>query len=229
MGALIHLETVRKEFPMKGWTLEVLKGISFHIDAGEYVALCGPSGSGKTTLMDILGCLSTPTAGAYHLAGEAVADLNERDLARVRNERVGFVFQNFHLVPRLSALENVQLPLVYARVPRRDRQQRAAAALDSVGLGDRLQHRPNELSGGQQQRVAIARALINDPSLILADEPTGNLDSESGMDILALFRALHDDGRTILVVTHDAHVAQQTQRILHLRDGCIEQDERRAA
>ncbi len=229
MGALIQLDTVRKEFPMKGWTLEVLKGISFHVEAGEYVALCGPSGSGKTTLMDILGCLSTPTDGTYQLAGERVAAFDEKQLAQVRNQRIGFVFQNFHLVPRLSAVENVQLPLVYARVPWRERRTRAEAALEQVGLADRRLHKPNELSGGQKQRVAIARALINDPALILADEPTGNLDSESGADILDLFRAMHEDGGTIVVVTHDPDVAQQTERILHLRDGRLERDERRAA
>lgn len=229
MGDLLQITNLRKSFPMKGWTLDVLNGLSFTVDAGEYVALCGPSGSGKTTLMDILGCLSTPTDGAYALAGESVSSLDERALARVRNEQIGFVFQNFHLVPRLSALENVQLPLVYARVGRRERRERAGAALERVGLGDRMDHKPNELSGGQRQRVAIARALINDPSLILADEPTGNLDSESGADILQLFRDLHDNGRTIVMVTHDADVANQTQRIVHLRDGVIERDERLAA
>lgn len=229
MGALLQIDTVHKSFPMKGWTLDVLRGISFDILEGEYVALCGPSGSGKTTLMDILGCLSSPTAGDYLLAGTQVATMDERALAAVRNQQIGFVFQNFHLVPRLSALENVQLPLVYARVSRRERQRRATEALERVGLGERLHHKPNELSGGQRQRVAIARALINHPSLILADEPTGNLDSESGADILALFRTLHADGRTIVVVTHDPAVAQQTQRILHLRDGVIERDERLAA
>ena len=229
MGVLLHVDNVQKSFPMKGWTLDVLKGISFEVVAGEYIALCGPSGSGKTTLMDILGCLSTPNTGTYTLANEAVATMDERELARVRNKQIGFVFQNFHLVPRLSALENVQLPLVYARIPRRERQRQAEGALERVGLADRLQHKPNELSGGQRQRVAIARALINNPSLILADEPTGNLDSESGADILGLFRELHADGRTILVVTHDADVASRTQRILHLRDGLVERDERRAA
>ena len=229
MSALLRVEALHKAFPMKGWTLEVLKGLSFEIAEGEYVALCGPSGSGKTTLMDILGCLSTPTDGRYQLGGDEVAAMDERALARIRNERIGFVFQNFHLVPRLSAAENVELPLVYARVARRERRRRAEAALERVGLGDRLHHRPNELSGGQKQRVAIARALINDPALILADEPTGNLDSESGADILALFRELHASGRTIVVVTHDSDVAAQTQRILRLRDGQIEQDERLAA
>ena len=229
MGDLLCVADLRKSFPMKGWTLDVLKGLSFQVPEGEFVALCGPSGSGKTTLMDILGCLSTPTGGSYALAGREVQQLNETELAHVRNNRIGFVFQNFHLVPRLSAAENVQLPLVYARVPMRARRQRAEEALDRVGLADRLEHKPNELSGGQQQRVAIARALINDPALILADEPTGNLDSESGADILALFRELHAGGRTILVVTHDQAVANQTQRILHLRDGVVERDQRLAA
>lgn len=202
-----------------------LKSISINIDRGEYVAFMGPSGSGKSTLMNIIGCLDTPTDGTYVLNGHDVSDLTENELAEIRNKEIGFVFQTFNLLPRASALENVALPLVYAGYNSADREERALEALAGVGLGDRAYHKPNELSGGQRQRVAIARALVNDPSIILADEPTGNLDSKTSYDIMDLFQELHDKGNTIIMVTHEEDIAEYSHRIVRMRDGLIETDE----
>jgi putative ABC transport system ATP-binding protein len=199
------------------------------IEQGEYVAIMGPSGSGKSTLMNVIGCLDTPTKGTYLLNGKRVSDMNDNELARIRNEEIGFVFQTFNLLPRASALHNVELPLVYAGVPARVREERARVALERVDLLPRMTHRPNELSGGQRQRVAIARALVNDPSILLADEPTGNLDSKTGRVIMGLFERLHKGGNTIVLVTHEPDVAAYAYRTIHLRDGQVENDIRRAA
>jgi len=199
-----------------------LRGVTFQIRRGEYVSLMGPSGSGKSTLMHILGCLLTPTSGSYRLDGVETVHLREEERARIRREKIGFVFQQFNLLPRLTLLQNVALPMMYAGVPRREREDRAQRLLERVGLGHRLHHTPTEISGGEAQRVAIARALANDPSLILADEPTGNLDTRTGEEILALFDALHQEGRTLLMVTHDPEVARRAQRILRMRDGRLE-------
>ena len=201
-----------------------LKSISINIDQGEYVAFMGPSGSGKSTLMNIIGCLDTPTDGTYILNGNDVSDLTENELAEIRNKEIGFVFQTFNLLPRASALENVALPLIYAGYGSADREEMALQALEGVGLADRAHHRPNELSGGQRQRVAIARALVNNPSIILADEPTGNLDSKTSYDIMDLFQELHDKGNTIIMVTHEEDIAEYSHRIIRLRDGLIETD-----
>ena len=202
-----------------------LKSISIEIDQGEYVAFMGPSGSGKSTLMNIIGCLDTPTNGTYILNNNDVSDLTENELAEIRNKEIGFVFQTFNLLPRASALENVALPLIYAGYGSTDREEKAMSALANVGLEDRAGHKPNELSGGQRQRVAIARALVNDPSIILADEPTGNLDSKTSYDIMDLFQELHDNGNTIIMVTHEEDIAEYSHRIIRLRDGLIESDE----
>ncbi len=202
-----------------------LKSISINIDKGEYVAFMGPSGSGKSTLMNIIGCLDTPTSGTYVLNTNDVSDLTENELAEIRNKEIGFVFQTFNLLPRATALENVALPLVYAGLSGSDREEKAMTALANVGLDDRAHHKPNELSGGQRQRVAIARALVNDPSIILADEPTGNLDSKTSYDIMDLFQELHDNGNTIIMVTHEEDIAEYSHRIIRLRDGLIESDE----
>jgi putative ABC transport system ATP-binding protein len=222
--ALIETNDLWKTYVMGSEEIHALRGVSIQIERGEYVAIMGPSGSGKSTLMNLIGCLDTPTKGSYMLNGKQVGQMNDNELARIRNEEIGFVFQTFNLLPRASALHNVELPLVYAAVPARDRQVRARAALEKVELGERMNHRPNELSGGQRQRVAIARALVNNPSILLADEPTGNLDSKTGNEIMALFDRLHDAGNTIILVTHEADIAAFARRAIHLRDGQIEKD-----
>ena len=223
---MIRTKDLKKIYEMGEEEVHALKGIDLEIEKGEYVAIMGPSGSGKSTLMNLIGCLDTATSGEYWLNDRAVSELSDDDLARVRNEEVGFVFQSFHLLPRYTALENVQLPLVYSNISREERLARAEKALESVELQDRMLHKPNQLSGGQRQRVAIARALINHPSILLADEPTGNLDSKTGIDILALFDKLHQEGNTIIMVTHESDVAARAHRVIHLRDGKIETDER---
>lgn len=205
-------------------TINALESISIGIDKGEYVAFMGPSGSGKSTLMNIIGCLDTPTSGTYVLNNNNVSDLTENELAEIRNKEIGFVFQTFNLLPRATSLENVALPLVYAGLSKADREEKAMMALEGVGLGERYKHKPNELSGGQRQRVAIARALVNDPSIILADEPTGNLDSKTSYSIMDLFRELHEKGNTIIMVTHEEDIAEYSHRIVRLRDGLIETD-----
>jgi len=216
---ILDLHEVRKTYATGSLEVEALRGIDLVVPEGDYVAIMGPSGSGKSTLMHILGCLDVPTSGIYRLAGVDVSGMDEEDLAEVRNRRIGFVFQQFNLLPTLTAARNVELPLVYAGVPRADRRRRAAEALERVGLGDRLDHRPGELSGGQQQRVSVARALVTNPDLILADEPTGNLDTASTLDVLSLFRELHDQGRTVVLITHEGDVAQQAARTVLIRDG----------
>ena len=209
--------------------IHALRGISLQIDKGEYVAIMGPSGSGKSTLMNLIGCLDTPSKGTYLLNGKEASTMNDNELARIRNEEIGFVFQTFNLLPRATALRNVELPLVYAGVPSKEREQQAKTALDKVELSTRMTHRPNELSGGQRQRVAIARALVNNPSILLADEPTGNLDSKTGVEIMGLFERLHAAGNTIVLVTHEPEVAAYAHRAIHIRDGQVEQDVKRAA
>jgi putative ABC transport system ATP-binding protein len=218
---VIQLDEVTKVYRSGALSVAALRGVSLSIGAGEYVSVVGPSGSGKSTLMHILGCLDIPTGGTYRLAGEDVSGMNEAALASVRNRRIGFVFQQFNLLPALSARRNVEVPLSYAGVSRSERRDRAVAALKRVGLGDRVDHRPGELSGGQQQRVAVARSLVSDPDLILADEPTGALDSASARDVLSLFDELHAAGRTLVVITHDADVADVAERTIHIRDGLI--------
>ncbi|WIG99218.1 ABC transporter ATP-binding protein [Myxococcus sp. SDU36] len=206
--------------------VRALRGVDLTIHRNEYVAVMGPSGSGKSTFMNLIGCLDVPSAGQYWLNGQPVAGMSENALARIRNRELGFVFQSFNLLPRASALDNVALPLIYARMPRKERRERAAAMLDKVGLGARMDHRPNELSGGQRQRVAIARALVTQPALLLADEPTGALDSRTGEEIMALFGELHSQGQTLMIVTHEADIAAHARRVLFLKDGVIERDER---
>ncbi|WP_261559869.1 ABC transporter ATP-binding protein [Frankia tisae] len=228
-AAVIELTDVRKTYRSGLFEVAALRGVDLSIQEGEYVAITGPSGSGKSTLMHILGCLDVPTSGLYRLAGEDVGGMSEDQLAEVRNRRIGFVFQQFNLLPSMTAWRNVELPLCYAGGPRAERRQRAVDALADVGLADRVEHRPAELSGGQQQRVAVARALVTNPSLILADEPTGNLDSASTEDVLALFRRLHDAGRTIVLITHEAEVAAAADRVLQVRDGVVTADSGQAA
>ncbi len=225
---IIHLLDIHKSYFMGKQPLPVLKGVSLEIQKNEYVALMGPSGSGKSTLMNILGCLDTPTSGAYVLNGQDVSRMHDDQLADVRNIEIGFVFQQFNLLPRLTAAENVALPLVYAGIPRKERMERAMAVLEKVSLADRSHHRPNELSGGQSQRVAIARALINNPSLILADEPTGNLDSKTSIEIMDIFSGIQASGNTVVLVTHEEDIANYAYRVVRLRDGVIESDRRRA-
>ena len=227
--ALIETVDLWKTYVMGSEEIHALRGVSIQIEGGEYVAIMGPSGSGKSTLMNLIGCLDTPSKGSYVLNGQQVGQMNDNELARIRNEEIGFVFQTFNLLPRATALRNVELPLVYAGISAKDRERRAKEALDKVELSTRMMHRPNELSGGQRQRVAIARALVNDPSILLADEPTGNLDSKTGQEIMALFQRLHDGGNTIVLVTHEADVAAFAHRIISIRDGQVEHDAKRAA
>jgi len=222
---LIRMENVWRTYKMGQEEVHALRGIDLLIHPNEYVAIIGPSGSGKSTLMNIIGCLDTPTAGRYWLNGRLVSEMDDDELAYIRNREIGFVFQLFNLLPRATALHNVELPLIYAGVPAKERLERARQALEMVDLGDRMHHRPNELSGGQRQRVAIARALVNRPSILLADEPTGALDSKTGAEIMALFDRLHAQGNTIIIVTHEPEVAAHAQRIIHIRDGRIEREE----
>jgi putative ABC transport system ATP-binding protein len=224
MQGIIHLENVKKNYFLGKQVIEVLKGISLDIAKNEYVALMGPSGSGKSTLMNILGCLDTPTGGRYILNGKDVSSMPDNDLAEVRNKEIGFVFQQFNLLPRLTAIENVALPLVYAGIPKKQRTEKAKEVLDKVALADRGLHKPNEMSGGQNQRVAIARALVNDPSIILADEPTGNLDSKTSYEIMDIFGKIHASGNTVILVTHEEDIAHFAHRVVRLRDGMIESD-----
>jgi putative ABC transport system ATP-binding protein len=225
--ALIETVDLWKTYVMGSEEIHALRGVSIQIERGEYVAIMGPSGSGKSTLMNLIGCLDTPSQGSYLLNGKQVGQMNDNELARIRNEEIGFVFQTFNLLPRATALHNVELPLVYAGVPAKAREERARAALERVELTSRVTHRPNELSGGQRQRVAIARALVNNPSILLADEPTGNLDSKTGLEIMSLFERLHDAGNTIILVTHEADVAAHAHRSIQIRDGQVEADVRR--
>jgi len=226
---MIRVSDLSKVYVAGEIKVEALRGISFMIAPKEFLAIMGPSGSGKSTLMNVLGCLDRPSNGSYQLEGVEASQMDDNQLASLRNRKIGFVFQNYNLLPRMNALKNAELPLVYSGVSRQERRKRAAAALEAVGLAGRIEHRPNELSGGEQQRVAIARALVNHPSLILADEPTGNLDSKAGEEILALFRRLNEGGVTIVLVTHDPSIGAKTQRVLHLRDGLLVSDERRGA
>jgi putative ABC transport system ATP-binding protein len=221
---MITTHDLWKTYVMGDEEIHALRGLSINIEMGEYVAIMGPSGSGKSTLMNLIGCLDTPTKGSYQLNGKEVAAMNDDDLARIRNEEIGFVFQTFNLLPRATALHNVELPLVYAGVSSKDRQLRAMQALEKVELTSRSTHRPNELSGGQRQRVAIARALVNNPSILLADEPTGNLDSKTGEEIMAVFSRLHQGGNTIILVTHEADIAAHAHRVIYVRDGQVEKD-----
>jgi putative ABC transport system ATP-binding protein len=223
-GALIDIADIRKVYEMGDTEVRALDGVSLRIEAGEYVAVMGPSGSGKSTLMNIVGCLDTPSSGSYKLRGTEIRERDDDELARIRNQEIGFVFQTFNLLPRADALHNVELPLIYAGKAAAERRERAKQVLAMVGLGDRMHHRPNELSGGQRQRVAIARALVNAPSLVLADEPTGNLDSKTGLEILALLDEIHNQGNTVILVTHEEDVAARAHRVIRLRDGKIESD-----
>jgi len=222
---LIDIKNLVKTYTLGTVEVPALRGVQVNIQTNEYVAIMGPSGSGKSTLMNILGCLDTPTDGTYHFGGEDVSRMNDDQLATIRNKKIGFVFQTFNLLPRASALHNVELPLIYSGVPSANRKQLAKEALERVGLGDRVNHKPNELSGGQRQRVAIARALINTPSIILADEPTGNLDTKTGEEIMEIFQELFQQGNTIILVTHEEYIAEHANRIIRLRDGLIESDE----
>ena len=222
--SVIVTRNLRREYVMGAETVRALRGVDLTIRRNEFVAIMGPSGSGKSTLMNLIGCLDTPTEGEYWLNGHRVSELNDNQLARIRNKEIGFVFQTFNLLPRATALQNVELPMVYAGMPSKQRQHAAKDALTRVGLAERMHHRPNELSGGQRQRVAIARALVNNPSILLADEPTGNLDSKTAEEILALFERLHDEGQTIILVTHEHDIAAHARRQVHLKDGVVERD-----
>ncbi len=226
---IIRFEEVEKTYDMGATQVFALQGVTMNIERNEYVAIMGPSGSGKSTLMNIVGCLDVPTAGRYELNGQIVSELDDDELARIRNKEIGFVFQTFNLLPRSDALRNVELPLIYAGYSAKERRERAVAALESVGLADRMDHRPNELSGGQKQRVAVARALSNDPSIILADEPTGALDTRTGEEIMDLFSDVHASGNTVIIVTHEEHIAAYCHRVVRFRDGRIESDELNSA
>lgn len=225
MAKIIQIEQLTKIYHLGKVKVEALRGVSFEINTGDFVSIMGPSGSGKSTLMHIIGCLDYPTGGKYFLSGQDVSKLNDNQLALFRNRKIGFVFQEFNLLAKATILRNVELPLTYNNNHSKNKKQLAVQALEEVGLGDRLKHRPNEISGGQKQRVAIARALVNHPSIILADEPTGNLDSKTGQDIMNIIKKLHDDGNTIILVTHEPEIAQYSQRVLHLKDGLIDKDE----
>lgn len=226
---VIRTEGLRKEYQLGSEIVRALRGVDLVVERNEYVAIMGPSGSGKSTLMNMIGCLDTPTSGEYWLNGTAVAHLSDDELARIRNREIGFVFQTFNLLPRATALHNVELPLIYAGVPAKERKERAEAMLERVGLAQRMGHKPNELSGGQRQRVAIARALVNRPAILLADEPTGNLDSKTSDEIMSLFDTLHAEGQTIILVTHENDIAEYAHRVITLRDGLIESDVARTA
>lgn len=224
MSLIINIKGITRDFPMGNDVVKVLKGIDLEIERGEYVALMGPSGSGKSTLMNLLGCLDTPTSGSYELNGKDVSNMTDDELAEIRNKEIGFVFQTFNLLPRTTALENVALPMIYAGISKKDRTARAEEVLTQVGLADRMDHKPNQLSGGQRQRVAVGRALVNSPSIILADEPTGNLDSKTSVEIMNLFNKIHQAGNTVILVTHEEDIAENAHRIIRLRDGMIESD-----
>lgn len=224
-GVVIKTEELAKVYEMGAEQVHALRGVDVEIRKGEYVAIMGPSGSGKSTLMNLIGCLDSPSSGRYWLAGRLVSDLDDDELAYIRNKEIGFVFQTFNLLPRATALHNVELPLIYNGTPAEERLERAKKALERVDLADRMSHKPNELSGGQRQRVAVARALVNSPSIVLADEPTGNLDSKTGDEILTLFKNLHQQGNTIILVTHEHDIAQHAHRIIHIRDGKIDSDQ----
>ncbi len=224
MNTIIHLDSINKNYYPGAEIVHALRSISLEIFKNEFVAIMGPSGSGKSTLMNLIGCLDTPTSGTYVLNSKDVSKLNDNQLAEIRNKEIGFVFQTFNLLPRYSALENVMLPLVYAGIPRHERLELAQQSLASVGLSDRMEHKPNELSGGQRQRVSLARALVNHPAIILADEPTGNLDSKTSTDIMSVFQKIHHEGNTIILVTHEESIAQYAQRVIRLLDGYVESD-----
>ena len=228
-GTIIHMQGIRKTYDTGKVRVEALRGVDLRIEVGEFVAVVGPSGSGKSTLMNLLGCLDTPSDGTYELRGTPVAGLGKDELAAVRNARVGFVFQNFNLLPKISAFENVEMPLLFGHVPKAKRRERVRELMERVGLSDRMEHKPTELSGGQMQRVAIARALAMDPDVVLADEPTGNLDTGSGGDIMSLFEELWKQGRTVIVITHDAALAKRAARVVEIRDGLIVRDQRTGA
>ena len=226
MSLVIKIRDIKRDFPLGQEIVKVLKGIDLDIEKGEYVALMGPSGSGKSTLMNLLGCLDTATSGTYELNGKDVSNMTDDELAEIRNKEIGFVFQTFNLLPRTTALENVALPMIYAGASKANRTKRAEEVLTDVGLADRMDHKPNQLSGGQRQRVAVGRALVNRPSIILADEPTGNLDSKTSLEIMALFGEIHAQGNTVILVTHEEDIAQHAHRIIRLMDGMVESDKR---
>jgi len=221
----MKIENLEKTYHLGKVEVEALRGVSFEINTGDFISIMGPSGSGKSTLMHIIGCLDYPTEGKYFLSGQDVSKLNDNQLALFRNQKIGFVFQQFNLLPRATILRNVELPLTYSKINSENIKEKAIEALEKVGLGNRLKHKPNEISGGQKQRVAVARALVNHPSIILADEPTGNLDSKTGQDIMRMIDKLHDDGNTIILVTHEAEIARYARRVIHLKDGLIDRDE----